>query len=469
MNTILQEKDRKFIWHPYTQMKDFEKRDLLMVDRAEGVFLYDVQGRRYYDTISSWWCVMHGHNHPLIKKRVKSQLDRLEQVHFAATSHETAVELAEYLISITPPPLSRVFFSDNGSTANEVALKMSFQYWKINNQPKREKFISLEHGYHGDTIGTISLGGVPAFEGPFKPLTFDSYRIPAPYCYRCPAGCPQPEKSSWNSTDEGPFSSLNCSLECLDPLRKLLEERGNTIAAFILEPLMMGAGGIIVYPKQYLSEAVSLCRSHGVHLIFDEVATGFGRTGTMFALEQAEVSPDFLCLSKGLTGGYLPLAATLTTDDIYQAFYADYSEGRTFFHGHTFTANPLGCAAALGSAEVFKQENIIENLGEKILRLQQGKERMAGLPHIGDIRGTGMAAAFEIVADKESREPFPASRRVGWQVYLAGLDNGVILRPLGDVIYLFPPLCITNEQIDDILERTWQSLSAVLANRGEQA
>ena len=461
MEKHLQQKDRNFVWHPYTQMKDFEQRDLLLVDRAEGIYLYDHKGKRYYDTISSWWCVMHGHNHPLIKEAVKRQLDRLEQVHFAATTHEGAIRLAEYLVSITPPALSKVFFSDNGSTANEVALKMSFQYRIIHGDRQRQKFISLERGYHGDTIGTISLGGVPAFEGPFKPLTFDSFRIPAPYCYRCPMGCDAPDKSSWDQASEGPFSTLNCSLECLDPLSKLLSEQGGSITAMILEPLLMGAGGIIVYPAEYIRKAAKLCREHGVHLIFDEVATGFGRTGTMFALEQADVVPDFLCLSKGLTGGYLPLAATVTTDEIYNAFYADYSEGKTFFHGHTFTANPLGCAAALGSAQVFREEDVLSRLPSRILALQRGKKVMADLPHVGDVRGMGMAAAFELVRDKNTKEPFDPDMRIGWQVYLQGLENGLILRPLGDVTYLFPPLCTEPDAMEDILQRTETTLRQV--------
>ncbi len=455
--------DKKLIWHPYTQMKDFENSDLLFVDRADGVFLYDNRGNRYYDTISSWWCVMHGHNNPVIKKAIQEQLDRLEQIHFAATTHQGAIELARWLVDITPEPLSKVFYSDNGSTANEVALKMSFQYRILKGQEQRSKFVSLERGYHGDTIGTISLGGVPTFEGPFKPLTFDSIRIPAPYCYRCPAGSIAPDPSDWTGLNGGAFSRLNCSLECLEPFRKVLSEQGSTITAMILEPLLMGAGGIIIYPPEYLRELASLCREHGIHLIFDEVATGFGRTGTMFALEQAEVVPDFLCLSKGLTGGYLPLAVTLTTDEIYNEFYADYSEGRTFFHGHTFTANPLGCAAALGSARIFQEGHVIKGLEPRILALQKGKECFRELQYAGDVRGMGMAAAVEIVSDRKTKAPFDPSVRAGWQVYLKGLEKGLVLRPLGDVTYLFLPLCTTTEQIEDILHRTRETLEEVFA------
>ncbi len=440
----LLEIDMAHIWHPYTQMKDFEDRELLFIHRAEGVFLWDVYGNRYYDTISSWWCILHGHGHPTIKGHIRRQLDRLEQIHFAGTTHEGPIRLVEGLNPLLPGPLRRFFFSDNGSTANEVALKMSLQYWKQTGQPERERFVSLERGYHGDTIGTISLGGVPAFEGPFQAVTFDSYKVPAPYCYRCPAG-----------KEQG-----SCALECTAPLEELLEKQGSTIAAMILEPMLMGAGGMIVYPAGYLKRVEELCRACGCHLILDEVATGFGRTGRMFAMEHAGVVPDFVCLSKGITGGFLPLAVTVTTDEIYDAFYADYSEGKTFFHGHTFTANPLAAAAAVGSLEVFREEFVMERLPARVERLQEGARALAGLQLVGDVRGIGMVAAFELVADKGSRAPFDPAKRAGFQVYLEGLKRGVILRPLSDVIYLFLPLCTTRQQIEDILDRTASSIEA---------
>ncbi len=436
--------DMAHIWHPYTQMKDFEDRQLLFIDRAEGVYLWDGYGNRYYDTISSWWCILHGHGHPTIKEHIRRQLERLEQIHFAGTTHEGPIRLVEGLEPMLPGPLTRFFFSDNGSTANEVALKISLQYWKQTGQPQREKFISLERGYHGDTIGTISLGGVPAFEGPFHAVTFDSYKVPAPYCYRCPFGMEQGR----------------CSLECAAPLEELFDRSGEEIAAMILEPMLMGAGGMIAYPAEYLKRVEELCRSHGCHLILDEVATGFGRTGRMFAMEHAGVTPDFVALSKGITGGFLPLAATVTTDEIYQAFYADYNEGKTFFHGHTFTANPLAAAAAVGSLRVFQEEKVMERLPARIARLQDGARAFAGLDHVGDIRGIGMVVAFELVQDKDGKRPFDPALRMGFEVYLQGLKRGVILRPLSDVIYLFLPLCTTRQQIDDILERSFDSIKA---------
>ncbi len=440
-NQILRlfELDRKHLWHPYTQMKDYEKRDPLFVKKAEGIYLYDIHGRKYFDTISSWWCILHGHNHPRIKQAICDQLNSLEQIHFAGTTHEGAIRLAGCLAEITPPELTRVFFSDDGSTACEVAIKMSLQYWKQSGAPQRELFVSLEHGYHGDTIGAMSLGGVPAFKGPFDCLTFSSPRIPAPYCYRCPAS----------------MHAGNCDFQCLEPLEHLLEKEGERIAGIILEPMMMGAGGMIMYPAGYLRRLSDICRGHHMHIIFDEVATGFGRTGKMFALEHAGVTPDFLCISKGLTAGVLPLAATLTTEQIYSAFYADYTEGRTFFHGHTFTANPLGCAAALASLRVFREEGVMEALPARVKTLQEGKDRFAELENVGDARGIGMVAAFELVKDKAGKTPFDPAERVGWKIYLKGLEQGLILRPLGDVIYLLLPLCTTKDEIELILEKTY--------------
>jgi len=443
MPNDLQRKDRQYLWHPYTQMHDYARRDLLIIDRAEGLMLYDQEGRPYFDTISSWWCILHGHNHPTIRETLHHQLDQLEQVLLAGLSHEPAILLAEELVRRTPAPLAKVFYSDNGSTACEIAIKMSLQYWRHQGHPGRNKFVAIERGYHGDTIGTMSLGGVPEFHQAFSGMLFDSHRLPPPYCYRCPMG---------RSQDD-------CSLDCLQPLAELLEQQGETIAGFILEPLILAAGGMIVYPAAYLSRAAALCRAHGVHLILDEVATGFGRTGTMFACEQAGVEPDFLCISKGLTGGYLPLAATLTTDEIYHAFYGPYAAGKTFFHGHTFTGNPLGCAAALGSLKVFAQEKPFNNLAVTIPHLGKRMARFLELPWVGDLRQLGMIAALELVKNKESREPFETADRVGWQIYLAGLKEGLILRPLGNIVYLWLPISATVAEIDEITERMYRVLA----------
>jgi adenosylmethionine-8-amino-7-oxononanoate aminotransferase len=445
MSEELQQKDRRYLWHPYTQMKDYADRDLIMIDRAEGIRLYDKNGRAYYDTISSWWCIVHGHNHPTIKNALRTQLEQLEQVLFAGITHEPGILLAEQLIELTPDRLTKVFYSDNGSTACEIAIKMSLQYWQQSGHPQRRRLVALERGYHGDTIGTMSLGGVPEFHRAFADLLFESYRLPSPYCYRCGFG-------------QVPGQ---CDCECLAPFRQLLAEKGETIAAFILEPLIQAAGGMIVYPPAYLREAAALAREYGVHLILDEVATGFGRTGKMFALEHAGVAPDFLCLSKGLTGGFLPMAATLTTEEIYQAFYADYREGRTFFHGHTFTGNPLAAAASLGSLQVFREEETLQKLPDKVAHLHRRMERFRELPWVGDLRRLGMIAALELVKDRESRKEFLPEERVGWPIYLKGLEEGLLLRPLGNIIYLWLPLSVTIEEIDEITEKTWRVLSNV--------
>jgi len=443
MPESLQDIDRRCLWHPYTQMHDYRQRDFLLIDRAEGIKLYDRQGRWYFDTISSWWCIVHGHGHPIIKNRLKGQIDRLQQVLLAGVSHEPAIRLAEELMRLTPPNLTRVFYSDNGSCACEIAVKMSLQYWQQSGQSRRTELVGVERGYHGDTIGTMSLGGVPEFHRAFAGLRFPSHRLPSPDCYRC----------ALEQDRE------NCRQQCLEPLAELLERQGERIAALIIEPLIQAAGGMIIYPPAYLRKVAELTGRYGVHLILDEVATGFGRTGTMFACEQAGVSPDFLCLSKGLTGGYLPLAATLTSEEVYSAFHGPYSENRTFFHGHTFSGNPLGCAAALGSLQVFTEEQTMATLPAKIEKLRSGLNRFRELAWVGDIRTLGMIGVLELVKDRQSREPFPPKARIGWHLYLAGLQESLILRPLGNIVYLWLPLSTTTAEIDEILERMWRVLS----------
>ena len=449
--TKLRQLDKEFIWHPYTQMKDFEKTDLLFIDKANGIFLYDDKGKKYYDTISSWWCIVHGHNHPIIKERIVAQLEKLDQVHFAGTTHEGPIRLCASLKQYLPDVLCKFFFSDNGSTSVEVALKMSLQYWKQSGHLNKKTFASLQRGYHGDTIGTMSLGGVPAFEGPFNDILFDSIKIPPPYCYRCPV----------DPALYDPENGRKCNLECFNLLKEGLEKRANEICALVIEPLLMGAGGMISYPSEYIKKARTICNELNIHLIFDEVATGFGRTGKMFAMDHANVYPDFLCLSKGITGGTLPLAVTVTSKEIFSAFYADYNEGKTFFHGHTFTANPICTASALGSMEVFEREERLKKLPQIVNYLQERKKELLDIEIVGDARGIGMVAAFEMVKDKNSRKSFDPNLRLGFKVYLNGLKRGLILRPLSDVTYLFLPLSITKDQIDDILKKTKETIKEV--------
>jgi len=431
-------KDLKYLWHPYTQMKDCLTFPPILIEKAKGVKLYDNKGNFYYDTISSWWCNVHGHNHPKIKSAVKKQLDSLEHVLFAGFTHKGAILLAEKLIALTNGKFSKVFFSDNGSTSVEVALKLSFQYWQNKGKNKKTKFVSLDCGYHGDTVGTMSVSGVDLFNEVFSPLFFSSFKIPSPYCYRCPCGLQKTE----------------CSINCIKPAEELLKNKSDEICAIILEPMVMCAGGMIVYPKEYLKKIALLAKKYNVHLILDEVATGFGRTGKMFAYEHVRnISPDFLCISKGITGGYLPLSATLTTEKIYREFYGDYELKKTFFHGHTYTANPLACSAALASLALFDQEKTMANVEKLAPMLSLGLDKFKDLNFVGDVRCIGLIGCIEMVKDKKTKESFGLKKRMALEVYKAGLKNNLVLRPLGDIVYLFLPLSVKRHELEDILQR----------------
>lgn len=438
-------KDLQFNWHPYTQMRDCEDMPPIAVSSARGAKLYDYDGNFYYDTISSWWCNVHGHGHPEIRKAVKEQIDSLEHVLFAGFTHLPAVRLAEKLVEVSPEGLTRVFFSDNGSTAVEVALKMSYQSWMNKGISGRRKFVSLDRGYHGDTIGAMSVSGVDLFNKAFEPLFLEAYRAPAPYCYRCPMG---------RDRD-------SCSFECVSALEDILKNNRRDICAVIMEPMLLGAGGMIVYPAEYLRAARELTRKYDIHLILDEIATGFGRTAKMFACEHAGVIPDLMCLSKGITSGYLPLGATLVGDDIYSAFYGKYEENRTFYHGHTYTANPVACAAAVASLEIFEKDPVLGNASVVNLSLKRFCAGMRGLDITGDVRDIGAVCAVELVEDKETKKSFDPRERIGKKVYEAGLKKNIVLRPLGDVIYLFLPLCLSEVELADILERTGSVLVGI--------
>lgn len=432
------QRDLRHNWHPYTQMKDCQTFPPILLERAKGIKLYDNKGNYYYDTISSWWCNVHGHNHPKIKGAINKQLDSLDHVMFAGFTHKPAILLAEKLVAITPKNLNRVFFSDNGSTAVETALKMSFQYWHNIGRRGKAKFVCLDYGYHGDTVGAMSVSGVDLFNEVFSPLFFQSVRIPSPYCYRCPL----------NKTRG------DCDIDCIKFLEETLRKRSKEIAAIVLEPMVMAAGGMIIYPAAYLKRAAELAKSYNVHLILDEVATGFGRTGRMFACEHAGIEPDFMCLSKGITSGYLPLAATLTSERVYKAFYGDHEERRTFYHGHTYTANPIACSAALASLGIFEEEDTLGRIKDLILLFHKKLEKFRELTLVGDVRYIGMIGAVELVRNKKTKERFGIKKRIGMNIYKNGLKGNLILRPLGDIIYLFLPLCITIGEVGEILDRT---------------
>ncbi|OGW99747.1 MAG: adenosylmethionine--8-amino-7-oxononanoate transaminase [Omnitrophica bacterium RIFCSPLOWO2_02_FULL_45_16] len=438
-------KDLQYIWHPYTQMKDCRKLPPIFIKKAKGIRLYDDKGNFYYDTISSWWCNVHGHNHPKINEAIKKQVDSLEHVLFAGFTHRSAVLLAEKLLSIVPRNLARVFFSDDGSTAVETALKMSFQYWHNVGKVSKTKFVSLDHGYHGDTIGAMAVSGVDLFNKMFKKLFFGSFKVPSPYCYRCPMG----------------KERISCDIECIRPLEALLENKKREIAALILEPLVMAAGGMIIYPEEYLVRAAQISKKCGIHMIVDEVATGFGRTGKMFACDYVEISPDFLCLSKGITAGYLPLGATITTDNVYKAFYADYGRKKTFYHGHTYTANPISCSCALASLDIFDQEKTLKRLEKVMPIFHERLERFRHLPMVGDVRYIGMIGAVELVKDKNTKGRFDFNERIGLEIYKKGLKRSMILRPLGDIVYLFLPLCVNRDDIEYITSRTYDLIKYI--------
>jgi adenosylmethionine-8-amino-7-oxononanoate aminotransferase len=418
-----------------------------VIDRAEGCYLYDSEGHRYLDGVSSLWCNVHGHRHPALDAAIREQLDRVAHSTLLGLTHAPAVELARRLVERAPQGLTRVFFSDDGATAVEVALKMAFQYWrqKENPEPARTRFLALGDAYHGDTLGDVSVGGVARFHAMFGPLLFPALRAPAPHCYRCPLGTTRDR----------------CRVDCLGEVEKLLRDHPGEIAAVVVEPLVQGAAGMIVHPDGYLTGLRDLTRKYGTLLIADEVAVGFGRTGTLFACEQEGVTPDFLCLAKGITGGYLPLAATLTTQAIHSAFHGRAADGKTFYHGHTYGGNPLGAAVALATLRVFDDEDTLAAMRPKVARLAAGLAEMAGHPLVGDVRQRGLIAGLELVADKASKQSFSWERQLGAEVCRRARRRGLFLRPLGDVLVIMPPLAITLDQIDEMLDILRRSLDEV--------
>ncbi len=437
--------DKTYLWHPFTQMQDYLKETPLIIEEGSGIYLRDINGNEYLDGISSMWCNLHGHRRKEIDEAIKRQLNKIAHTTLLGPSNIPAIELARKLVEIAPKGLQKVFYSDNGSTANEVALKMAFQYWQHKGFKNKTEFVALQYGYHGDTIGTMSVGGIEIFHGAFRPLYFKTHLAPAPYCYRCPLG----------------KQRENCSLACLEKLEDLLSGNADNIAAMIMEPLVQGAGGIVIHPRGYLSGVHALCKKYNVLLILDEVLTGFGRTGKMFACLHEDVVPDIMALSKGINGGYMPLAATLATDEIYSAFLGEYTELKTFFHGHTYTGNPLGCAAALASMELHEKEHILEALEPKINHLQARLKPFESLEHVGDVRQCGLIAAIELVKDKTTKEPYPWEERVGIQVCLEARKRGLLIRPLGHIIVIMPPLIIENNELDKLLEIIYKSIQQV--------
>lgn len=430
-------------------MQEWEQEEPLIIERGRGPYLVDTTGKKYLDGTSSIWVNLHGHQHPVLNRAVKDQLDRIAHSTLLGLSNPPAIRLARELIRIAPKGLTRVFYSDDGSTAVEVALKMAVQYWQ-QARPQagpKNSFLHLKLAYHGDTIGAVSVGNIELFHSRFKSLLFPALEADPPYCYRCPLTLTYP----------------SCRLACIDPVEKLLRERHRELAGLIIEPLIQAAAGMVTQPAGYLQRIRDLCTKYDVLLIADEVATGFGRTGTMFACQQEGVTPDLMAISKGLTAGYMPLAATLTTDNIYSAFLGKYEDFRTFFHGHSYTGNPLGCAVALANLDVFRKEKTLARLQPKIRMLSRLLRPLRELPHVGDIRQQGFMAGIELVKDRTGRIPYPLESRIGHRIAQEARRRGLLLRPLGHIIVLIPPLSTDTKTLTRMTTILNRSIAAVTA------
>lgn len=430
------QRDLKVLWHPCTQMKDHEQLPIIPIEKGEGVWLHDFDGNKYIDAVSSWWVNIFGHSNPYINKALSNQAESLEHVILGGFTHKPVIELAEKLVEITPAGLDKCFFADNGSSAIEVALKMSFHYWKNKGKSEKTRFISLSNSYHGETIGALSVGDVALYKETYEPLLLKTINAKTPDCFNCP------DDMTWEEYCTQQFQHME----------QTLAKHAHEACAVIVEPLVQCAGNMRMYHPIYLELLREACDRHGVHLIADEIAVGFGRTGTMFACEQANITPDFMCISKGLTAGYLPLAVTLTTDEIYEAFYDKYETLKAFLHSHSYTGNPLGCSVALATLELFKQNDTINNNRSLAEKMRTATAHLAEHPNVAEIRQTGMIQAIELVKDKKTREQFDWKERRGLRVFQHGLKNQALLRPLGNVIYLMPPYVITEEQIQHLAD-----------------
>ncbi|HOW35237.1 MAG TPA: adenosylmethionine--8-amino-7-oxononanoate transaminase [Candidatus Omnitrophota bacterium] len=420
--------DKKYVWHPFTQMQDWLKEEPLIIEEGRGCYLKDTQGRLFLDGVSSLWVNVHGHRHPKMDAAIEAQMRKVSHSTFLGLSNEPAVKLAKRLIEIAPKGLTKVFYSDNGSTAVEIALKMSYQYWQNIGNKKKNKIIYFENSYHGDTLGSVSVGGIELFHKVYKGLIFDAVKIKAPH---------------------------------LKNLKSFLIKNHDSVCSVVIEPLIQGAAGMLLWPEGMLKEIRRLCDRYDVFLIADEVAAGFGRTGKMFACEHEGVTPDFMCLAKGLTAGYIPLAATLVTERVFKGFLFDYKEQKTFFHGHTYTANPLACAAALANLDIFKKEHTLKKLQPKIKFLSRELRKFYNLNHVGEVRQKGFMIGIELVRDRKTNEPYPWQEKTGVKVCREAREHGIILRPLGNVIVLMPPLAISTAELKTLLTGTYCAIKAV--------
>ena len=437
-------KDKRYIWHPFTQMQDYVRSDPVIVARGDGRKLIDCEGRAYYDGVSSLWVNVHGHRVPEIDAAIREQLDRVAHSTLLGQANVPSILLAEKLVAASPAGLERVFYSDSGSEAVEIGLKMAYMYWRLVGEPGRKYFVKMSEAYHGDTIGSVSVGGIDLFHATFSDLLFSTIEVPYPHPYRF-AGTPGA-----------------CAEHCAAALEEVLATRHREIIGLILEPLVQGAAGMIVMPEGFLARVETLCRQYGVLFLTDEVATGFGRTGKMFACDHEEVRPDILMAAKGLTGGYLPLAATLTTATIYDAFLGEYEEQKTFFHGHSYTGNQLGCAAALANLELFEKEDLVRQAACRGEALMVALKELEALPHVGELRGKGMMFGIELVRDKATKEPFAMGERIGVRVCQRCRELGMLLRPLGNVVVFMPPLASSETELAEMTTILKQALADVV-------
>lgn len=438
--------DVDHVWHPFTQMADYATIDPLIIESAEGSWLTDVDGRRYLDGVSSLWCNVHGHRVPEIDAAIRAQLDRIAHSTLLGSANPPSIELARRLAQVTPDGLEHVFYAENGSSAVEIALKVAYRYWQLRGVTDRRLFVGFNHAYHGDTLGAVAVGGHELFHSAFRALLAPVLHAPSPYHYRCP---------------DGHRSHEECGRNCLDALDKLLTENRGTVCAVILEPLVQGAAGMITQPPGFVAGVAELCREHDCLFILDEVATGFGRTGTMFACEQEGVSPDMLVMGKGLTGGYLPLSAMIATDEVYNAFLGSPTSGRTMYHGHTYTGNQLCCAAALANLDLFEKSRTLDIVRERALDLSAELEAVADLPHVGEVRQRGLMVGIELVADRTDKRLFPVEARVAWNACLALRREGILVRPLEDVVVLMPPLAISPADLRFLVRGVRRVLSGI--------
>jgi len=437
--------DKRYIWHPFTQMKDYMDTNPLVIEKGDGCYLIDIAGNKYIDGVSSLWVLVHGHGKKELVDAVEKQSKILCHSTLLGLANVPSILLAKKLIEIAPRGLSRVFYSDNGSTSVEIALKMAYQYWQQKGNKKKKRFISFTNAYHGDTIGSVSVGGIDLFHQVYGPLLFKTYKAPSPYCYRCPLK----------------LERETCGLAWVEAFEKVVKVHHEEACAVIVEPLVQGAAGMIMQPPGWLHAVWKIAKEHDLLFITDEVATGFGRTGNMFACDEEKISPDFLCVAKGITGGYLPLAATLSTEEVFNGFLGQFDEFKTFFHGHTYTGNPLACAVAVENIDLFKKGRVLQKLKHKIVNLRKALERFKDLSHVGEVRQKGFMVGIELVKSRKTKRPYLPCDKIGQKVIWEARKRGVIMRPLGDVIVLMPPLAIDEPTLEKLVDVTYESIKAV--------